>query len=68
MSKFDIGVGEAFPLDESQQQERCRHRHRHPHSHDFTGHHHRDRAAMALLFALKAFRRHVRASTEPQQG
>ena len=50
MSKFDIGVGEAFPLDESQAgDEDCRHHgrhhrhhhdHEHHHRHDHEGHHH----------------------------
>jgi hypothetical protein len=53
MSKYDIGVGEAFPLDESQpkedRSERCR-RHHHHHGH----HRHAHLAAVTLLFALAA--------------
>ena len=55
MSKYDIGVGEDFPLDESQKQdgrdERCgRHHHHHRHGH----HRHAHLAAVTLLFALAA--------------
>ncbi len=53
MSKYDIGVGEDFPLDENQPQEdrseRCR-RHHHHHGH----HRHAHLAAVTLLFALAA--------------
>lgn len=71
MSKYDICVGDEFPLNEGQQDDRggpqgrhhCRHRHGHHHAH----HHHvhdddrSDRVtAMAMLFALKAWRRHMR--------
>ena len=56
MSKYDIGVGEAFPLDEGQSQdaprERCGRHHRHHHGHHH--HTHAHLAAMTLLFALAA--------------
>ena len=58
MSKYDIGVGEEFPLDEGQPQEDrsegCR-RHHHHHGHHHHGHHrHAHLAAVTLLFALAA--------------
>ena len=63
MSKFNIGVGEDFPLDEGREKDRgghrgrrhCRH-HRHRH-HDQDDHLRDHLAAMAMLFALKAYRR-----------
>lgn len=72
MSKYDIGVGEAFELDESQpgDDRRGRHGHRHCHhhhdheDHHHHGHHHIHMAALAMLFALKAHRRHMRAHGE----
>ena len=85
MSKYDIGVGEAFELDESQASDDCRgrhgrrHRHHHDHDHDHDhphdhdghrhghhghGHHHMHMAALAMLFALKAHRRAMRAHGE----
>jgi hypothetical protein len=68
MSKFDVGVGEAFPLDHAQRKERSVRCGRHTHNHDCTDHHHPDKAAVAMLFALKAYRRRMRASAQPQQG
>ena len=79
MSKYDIGVGDDFPLedgplDENNEQEGCRgrhgrhHRHHHHHGHHHShhhAHHHRDRmAVMAMLFALKAWRHRMRHHTE----
>ena len=80
MSKYDIGVGEAFELDESQPQHDCgghrgrHHRHHHDHDDDHhhghgrhaRGHHHMHMAALAMLFALKAYRRHMRSPAGPQ--
>jgi hypothetical protein len=80
MSKFDIGVGEAFPLDESQAgDDPCGHHgrhHRHHHHHDHEGHrhgrdhhghhhHHANMAALAALFA-RAYRGRVRNPAEPE--
>jgi hypothetical protein len=84
MSKFDIGVGEDFPLDESSREGECagrherRHRHFHGHHHHHHDHdehehdhghpfdHHRfHMAALAALFALKAYRRRMRQPVEP---
>ena len=76
MSKYDIGVGEAFELDESQAQDdtpchhgrRHRHHHRHHHHHDH-GHHDHDfhrehfRAHMAALAVM--FRLHRRSMRAP---
>ncbi len=65
MSKVDIGVGEEFPLHESQDEGRredgCEGRrgwHRHGRGYDRGGdhHHHVHLAALAMLLALKAFR------------
>jgi len=76
MSKYDIGVGEDFPLEDrplDEPQQDCGDRHgrwrhhnphhrHHDHSHD---HHHRfHMAALAMLFALKAYRRHMRRPGE----
>jgi hypothetical protein len=51
MSKYDIGVGKAFPLEESQPPdndiERCGRRHHH-----HGRRHHAHPAAVTLLFAL----------------
>ena len=77
MSKYDIDVGEAFPLDESQSDDGCRDRHGrdHCHRHDHDdhhhgrhrhGHHHAHMAALAMLFALKAYRHHMRRPAEQQ--
>jgi len=88
MSKYDIGVGEAFELDEGQPQDDCgahhgrhhRHHHhsghhdQHPHDHDdhhhgrhrHGHHHHAHLAALAMLFALKAYRRSMRPHADPQ--
>ena len=56
MSKYDIGVGEAFPLDESQPQDdrgrRCGRHHGDHHTHH--RHIHAHLAAVTLLFALAA--------------
>jgi len=64
MSKYEIGVGETFPLDEGQPRNDCRGHHgRHHHHHDddhHHRHHHAHMAALAMLFALKAYRRHMR--------
>ena len=83
MSKYDIGVGEAFPLDESQPQDDCsghrgrHHHHHHRGHHDYDhddhhhgrharGHHHMHMAALAMLFALKAYRHRSRPAAEQE--
>ena len=73
MSKYDIGVGDEFPLDESNQQDDCggrhgrhhRHHHHHAHHHHDHGEDQRDHmAVMAMLFALKAWRHRMRRHPE----
>ena len=64
MSKYDIGVGEAFELDEGQPQDDCGARHGRHHRHDHHGHHHAHLTALAMLFALKAYRQHRRSHAE----
>ena len=82
MSKFDIGVGEDFPLDEGQPQDDCgghrgrHHRHHHhEHHHDHEGHHHgrhhhghHHHAHMAALAMLfaRAYRGRMRNPAEPE--
>ena len=72
MSKYDIGVGEAFPLDESQpRNDACGHHGRHHcHDHDHQDDHHHGRhhhAHMVVLFALKAHRHRTCPPAEPQK-
>jgi hypothetical protein len=68
MSKFNIGVGEAFPLEDDKVRERsfgCRH---HPHRQDQEfDHRHHHPAAVAMMFAMKAYRRRMRKFTEPNK-
>lgn len=74
MHKFELGIGQDFPLDEASPEEGCgrryrRHHHYHHHHGDARYHHngghgdghHLDRMTMlSLLFALKDYRRRMR--------
>ena len=67
MSKYDIGVGEDFPLEDrpldetrGQEDRGGRHGRRHHHHHHHDDHHRFHMAALAMLFALKAYRHRMR--------